>query len=82
MWSVEINIKLKKGVLDTQGKAIHNALLSLGFSSIKDVRIGKLIEIQLEGNSQDEVSKSVQDMCQKLLANPVIEDYSYKIEEQ
>jgi len=82
MWSVEINIKLKKGVLDTQGKAIHNALLSLGFSSIKDVRIGKLIEIQLEGNSLDEVSKSVQDMCQKLLANPVIEDYSYKIEEQ
>lgn len=69
-------------MLDTQGKAIHNALLSLGFSSIKDVRIGKLIEIQLEGNSQDEVSKSVQDMCQKLLANPVIEDYSYKIEEQ
>ena len=82
MWSVRIDIKLKKGVLDAQGKATHNALYSLGFSDIRDVRIGKLIEIQLDGISREEVSKTVQDMCQKLLANPVIEDYSYKIEEQ
>jgi phosphoribosylformylglycinamidine synthase len=81
MWSVSIDIGLKKGVLDAQGKATHQALLSLGFTDVKEVRVGKLIEIKVEGESREEINKQVKDMCEKLLANPVIEDYSYKIEE-
>jgi phosphoribosylformylglycinamidine synthase len=81
MWSVSIDIGLKKGVLDAQGKATHQALLSLGFTDVKEVRVGKLIELKVEGESREEINKQVKDMCEKLLANPVIEDYSYKIEE-
>jgi phosphoribosylformylglycinamidine synthase len=81
MWSVSIDIGLKKGVLDAQGKATHQALLSLGFTDVKEVRVGKLIEIKVEGESREEINKQVKEMCKKLLANPVIEDYSYKIEE-
>jgi phosphoribosylformylglycinamidine synthase len=82
MWSVSIDIGLKKGVLDAQGKAIHQALLSLGFTDVKEVRVGKLIELKLEGETKEKIDKQVKDMCEKLLANPVIEDYRFKIEEQ
>jgi phosphoribosylformylglycinamidine synthase len=75
MWSVNIFINLKKGVLDAQGAATQNALESLGFGEVKEVRIGKCINIKIEAKTQ-----RVEDMCKKLLANPVIEDFSYKIE--
>lgn len=81
MWSVSIDIGLKKGVLDAQGKATHQALLSLGFTSVKGVRIGKLIELKVEGESREEINKQVKDMCEKLLSNPIIEDFKYNIEE-
>lgn len=80
MWSVNIFINLKKGVLDAQGAATQNALESLGFGEVKEVRIGKCINIKIEAKTQKIVSQRVEDMCKKLLANPVIEDYSYKIE--
>ncbi|MDD3655758.1 MAG: phosphoribosylformylglycinamidine synthase subunit PurS [Atribacterota bacterium] len=80
-WYVRIHIKLKKDVLDAQGKATYKALLALGFHNVQDVRIGKLIELQIENNSRTEVEIQVKDMCQRLLANPVIEDYVYTIEE-
>lgn len=80
MWLVKINIELKKGVLDAQGKTTHQALLSLGFHGVKEVRIGKLIELQIEGGSKEAVEIQVKDMCQRLLANPVIEDFEYEIE--
>ncbi len=82
MWFVKVNVGLKKGVLDAQGKATHQALLSLGFSNVKEVGVGKLIELQVEGNSKEEIEKQVRDMCKKLLSNPVIEDFKYDIEEQ
>ena len=82
MWFVKVNVGLKKGVLDAQGKATHQALLSLGFSNIKEVGVGKLIELQVEGNSKEEIETQVRDMCKKLLSNPVIEDFKYEIEEQ
>jgi len=82
MWAVKVNIELKKGVLDAQGKTTHKALHSLGFHNIREVRLGKLIELQVEGISRKEVEKQVKDMCLKLLANPVIEDFKYEIEEQ
>ncbi len=80
MWSVKINIELKKGVLDAQGKTTHKALHSLGFHNVQEVRVGKLVELQIEGGSRDDVERQVRDMCQKLLANPVIEDFEYEIE--
>ncbi|HAJ89404.1 MAG TPA: phosphoribosylformylglycinamidine synthase [Rhodospirillaceae bacterium] len=67
-----VKVTLRKGVLDPQGKAIGNALHSLGFAEVGDVRQGKFIEIEVpDGTSQDRLK----DMCQKLLANPVTEDF-------
>jgi phosphoribosylformylglycinamidine synthase PurS subunit len=67
-----VYVTLKNGVLDPQGKAIHHALEGLGFSGINDVRQGKLIEIDLDDHVGD---AQVEDMCRKLLANTVIENY-------
>lgn len=65
-------ITLKPGVLDPQGKAIHHALAGLGFTGVEEVRAGKLIELELaDGISDDEIA----DMCRKLLANTVIENF-------
>ncbi len=67
-----VHVTLKNGVLDPQGKAIHHALESLGFDGVNDVRQGKLIELDLDDNVTDE---QVEEMCRKLLANMVIEDF-------
>ena len=77
---VRINVTLKKGVLDTQGKAIENSLVkNLGFNEISNVRQGKLIELEIAKNDQKEVAKIVDDICDKLLVNKVIENYSYEV---
>lgn len=69
---VRVNVTLKNGVLDPQGKAIHHALDGLGFHGVNDVRAGKLIELDLA----DDVHESeIEEMCRKLLANTVIENY-------
>ena len=65
-------VTLKPGVLDPQGKAIHHALEGLGFSGVKDVRAGKLIELDLADGTTD---ADIEAMCRKLLANPVIENF-------
>ena len=65
-------IALKNGVLDPQGKAIHHALEGLGFGGVNDVRAGKLIELDLADGTTD---SEIEDMCRKLLANPVIENF-------
>ncbi len=77
---VEIFITLKKGVLDPQGKAVERALKSMGYEDVKDLRIGKLIEMEIPGDSMEGTERKVQEMCEKLLANPVIEDYNFKID--
>ena len=69
---VRVYVTLKNGVLDPQGKAIHHALEGLGFSGINDVRAGKLIELDIEPGTSD---GDVEEMCRKLLANTVIENY-------
>lgn len=74
-----INVFLKEGVLDPQGKAAHHALDSLGFSGVDDVRIGKQIIIQLNTTDKVEAEAKVTQMCETLLANTVIEDYSIEI---
>ncbi|MCX7794140.1 MAG: phosphoribosylformylglycinamidine synthase subunit PurS [Thermodesulfovibrionales bacterium] len=76
-----VYVTLKKGVLDPQGKAVQSGLEHLGFRGIKDVRVGKLIEIELEGLTLEEAQKSLKEMCESLLANTVIEDYHFEIGE-
>ncbi|EWY42005.1 phosphoribosylformylglycinamidine synthase [Skermanella stibiiresistens SB22] len=70
-----VHVTLKRGVLDPQGKAIGHALQSLGFDGVDDVRQGKFIELELAETDQDAARAAVEAMCQKLLANTVIEDY-------
>lgn len=69
---VRVHVTLKNGVLDPQGKAIHHALEGLGFGGVKDVRAGRLIEMELADGTSDE---DIEEMCRKLLANMVIENY-------
>jgi phosphoribosylformylglycinamidine synthase len=81
MPKAKIHITLKPGVLDPQGKAIHHALGSLGFQGVTDVRMGKLIEMELAGGpTADALEAEVKEMCERLLANTVIEDYRFSIE--
>jgi phosphoribosylformylglycinamidine synthase len=74
-----IKITLKSGVLDPQGKAIQNALLSLGFTGIEDVRQGKYIEVDLAETSETTAREQVERICRDLLANTVIENYVYEL---
>jgi phosphoribosylformylglycinamidine synthase PurS subunit len=74
-----VSIRLRPDVLDPQGKAIGQALVTLGFSSVNNVRQGKLIELDVEASDVGSAEQQVQAMCEKLLANPVIEDYDIEI---
>ncbi len=76
----KVYVTLKRGVLDPQGKAVMGALRSLGFDNVKGVRIGKLIEIELEEGPKDEAEGEIRRMCEKLLANTVIEDFKIEVE--
>ena len=75
-----IHITLKNGVLDPQGKAIENALGALGFGGVDEVRQGKLIEVALDETDASKAQATLTDMCEKLLANTVIESYDIEIE--
>jgi phosphoribosylformylglycinamidine synthase len=70
-----ITVTLKSGVLDPQGRAIANALHSLGFESVEDVRQGKMIEVQLKAAGEEQARAELDAMCKQLLANTVIENY-------
>ena len=74
-----IKITLKNGVLDPQGKAIQNALGGLGFAGVNDVRQGKYIEVELAGHDEAQARAAVEKMCKDLLANTVIENYSFEL---
>ena len=76
---VRVYVTLKHGVLDPQGKAIHHALEGLGFAGVNDVRAGKLIELDLDDGAGD---AEVEEMCRRLLANTVIENYRIERAEQ
>ena len=75
-----IHITLKNGVLDPQGKAIHHSLEGLGFDGVNDVRQGKFIELELADGDIEAARAKVAEMCEQLLANTVIENYSVQIE--
>ncbi len=76
----KVHVTLKNGVLDPQGKAVGHALEALGFDGVGDVRQGKYIEIDLADTDADAAKARVEDMCRKLLANTVIENYAIEIE--
>ncbi|GLY12241.1 phosphoribosylformylglycinamidine synthase subunit PurS [Bacillus badius] len=80
MYKVKVFVTLRESVLDPQGKAVQQSLTNLGYEGVQDVRIGKYMELTIDGSNQ-EVEKTVQEMCEKLLSNPVVEDYRYEIEE-
>ncbi len=77
---VRINISLKKGVLDTQGKAIENLLIKdFGFSNLANVRQGKFIDLEISESDPLKIQQIIDEICDKFLVNKVIEDYNYTI---
>ena len=76
----KVYVTLKKGVLDPQGKAVQHSLESLGYGEVNDVRLGKYMEIKLNDIPIKDVEKRIKEMCERLLANTVIEDYRFEIE--
>jgi phosphoribosylformylglycinamidine synthase len=76
-----VTVTLKNGVLDPQGKAIANALGALGIEGVQDVRQGKFIEVELDEKDPANARAALERMCKELLANPVIENYRYELEE-
>jgi phosphoribosylformylglycinamidine synthase PurS subunit len=76
---VKIFVSLKRGVLDPQGKAIERSLHTLGYEEIREVRAGKYIELELDAPSRDAAELRIREICDKLLANPVIEDFRFEI---
>lgn len=82
MFTAEVKVTLKPIVSDPQGLAVQHALENLGISGIKDVRMGKIVRITLDAESRERAVSSVEDMCRKLLANPIIENYNFEVSEE
>ena len=80
MYKVKVFVTLRESVLDPQGKAVTNSLNSLNYKEVADVRIGKYMELTIEKSERD-INEVVNEICTNLLANPVIEDYRYEVEE-
>lgn len=78
---VRVFVTLKEGVLDPQGKAVENSLHSLGFTSVSEVRMGKYLELRVDADGAADAERQARGMCEKLLANPVIEDYRFELAE-
>jgi len=72
-------IRLKAGILDAQGASVRRALDGLGFHEVRDVRVGKVIDVDLGGEGGDAARRRVEEMCARLLVNPVIEDFSVEV---
>lgn len=75
----QIHVTFKEGVLDPQGKTVHHALTDLGYDEVVDVNIGKYLEIKLDSASKEEAEIRVREMCERLLANTVIESFRFNI---
>ena len=74
-----IHVTLKRGILDPQGKAIEQALATLGYQSVGNVRVGKYLELELAETVKDKAEAQVKAMCEKLLANTIIEEYRFEL---
>ena len=80
MYLAKVTVTLRRSILDPQGKAVHHAIESLGMNSVEEVRIGKYIELRVDSPKKEEAEKLVKEACEKLLANPVMEDFSFSLE--
>jgi phosphoribosylformylglycinamidine synthase len=80
MYKVKVYVTLRESVLDPQGKAVTHSLHSLNYQQVTDVRIGKYMELTIEKSERD-INEVINEICTNLLANPVIEDYRYEVEE-
>jgi phosphoribosylformylglycinamidine synthase PurS subunit len=74
-YRIAVHVVPRRGILDPQGKTVADALHTLGFSAVKDVHIGRHIVVDLDARDQNAAEQSTRDMCERLLANPVTEDY-------
>ena len=81
MFLAKVYVTLKPTVNDPQGLTIKGGLHSLGFSSVESVRAGKYMEIRLDGDSRQEAERLLNEMCRQLLANPIIENYRFELED-
>lgn len=79
---VRVFVRLKPGVLDVQGKAVERDLPSVGFAEVRDVRIGRLVEFEVDSTSPETVRARAEELCRTLLANPVIESYEVQLVHQ
>ena len=79
MAQAEVLIRLKSTVADPQGLTVKHALENLGYREVEDVRVGKLVNLTLKGSDSASLKKKIDEMCRKLLANPIIEEYSFSI---
>jgi phosphoribosylformylglycinamidine synthase PurS subunit len=80
VYRAKIHILLRPSILDPQGKAVAHAVSTLGIDGVQDVRMGKYIEVRYDGVSEAGARKATEEMCKKLLANPVMEDYRFELE--
>ena len=78
---VEVFVQLKEGMLDPQGKTLEHALESLGYTAVDRVRVGKWITFEVEGEGREAIERQVEEMCERLLANAVIERYTFTLRE-
>jgi phosphoribosylformylglycinamidine synthase PurS subunit len=76
---VSVTVTLKPTLLDAQGRTVAGALRSMGYTSVSDVRVGKVIVLEVEGDTPEAIRSQVAEMCDRLLANPVMEDYRIEI---
>ncbi len=81
MFHSRIVVTLRKSILDPQGKAVEQGVHSLGYADVANVRIGKFIELDVAAESKEEAERVTREVCHKLLANPVMEDFSFTIEQ-
>ena len=72
-------VRLKPSILDAQGVTVKRALTSLGFGEVQDVRVGKVVDVELDGLAPDDARRRVDEMCARLLCNPVIEDFTVEL---
>ena len=82
MYKASINITLRKSILDPQGKATRHALNELGFNDVENVRMGKYVELWIDAENEEAARDTVQQACEKLLTNPVMEDFSFELEKE
>ncbi|MEI7640811.1 MAG: phosphoribosylformylglycinamidine synthase subunit PurS [bacterium] len=80
MPKAKIYVTFKDGVLDPQGTTVKRALDKMGYKNIEEVMIGKYIEVQIKGTDKKQIEKEIDEICDKLLANPNIEKYTFKVE--